>query len=154
MGEARWLGHLDANGAEAAYREAVRVDPQHVWSYLGLASLFLTLHAPEKALPWIDLAERYAGAGEQDRPAVLRGEALFELGRYADALVVLRQAQQAGPQNGWAAYFMGQVFEAQGDMIAALAAYQRAAQLLPDDRGVGAALTKAISGQASPRSPH
>jgi tetratricopeptide (TPR) repeat protein len=149
LAEARWLGHTDAKGAEAAYREAIRVDPDHAWGYLGLASLFLTMRTPEQALPLLELAERHAGPAEREQPAILRGQALLELGQYTEALAILGRAEEINPGNGWAAYFIGQIFDAQGETAGAVTAYQRAARLLPDQPGVKAALTRANERRAS-----
>jgi tetratricopeptide (TPR) repeat protein len=105
--------------------------------------LFLTLNQPERALPWIDRAERLVGPEDRERPLVLRGQAYLEQGRLAEARKTLERAATIGPANGWSSYFLGKVAEAAGDPKGALAHYERAAALLPDDPGVRDALLAA-----------
>jgi tetratricopeptide (TPR) repeat protein len=148
LGDARWNGRLDAAGAEAAYRAAVEAAPHSPGGALGLASLFLTLNQPQRALPWIDRAERLVRPADRDRPQVLRGQALLEQGRLRDARTVLEDAARHNPGNGWSFYFLGRISATEGDPEAASRYYARAASLLPGEPGVKAALS---ASQPSPR---
>jgi tetratricopeptide (TPR) repeat protein len=76
--------------------------------------------------------------GDQDAPAVLRAEAAYRSGRAFHALgewrdaarhyrfAVSRPGDEHAKWGPWAQYYLGEVFEAQGDEDAARTAYERA----------------------------
>lgn len=76
--------------------------------------------------------------GDQDAPAVMRAEAAYRsgrafhvLGEWSDALrhyrfAVSRPGDERAKWGPWSQYYIGEVFEAQGDEAAARTAYERA----------------------------
>ena len=66
---------------------------------------------------------------------LMRGAALVELGRYAEAIETLTRAVSMNPERPERAYFYrAAAYEEVGDAHAAYRDYQRAAELAPDWR--------------------
>ncbi len=77
---------------------------------------------------------------ESDEARKIRGAALLQLGRAAEAVEELRKAADKAPQDPYVASFLAQALFAAGDPEAGIAAWTRAIELKPDDAGLRAAL--------------
>lgn len=75
---------------------------------------------------------------------VLRAELLMDDERFAEALVVVRQASRADPELGAAYYTLGGLLETTDDLAGAVEAYRRFLELEPDSE-----YAEAIRGQIS-----
>lgn len=102
----------------------------HTATYLmGLA--LLKEDRPEEALYWL---ERHMELGEDPAATLAMGQALLALGRPQDALPWFGKHLESGSQKAAAHEFSGDAFTDLGRNEDALAAYQRAARLVPSPR--------------------
>lgn len=88
----RGLGRPEA--AEAAYRKALAIDPGHPLAARNLGGLLIEQERYEEALEGADAGLKFATTADL---LMARGDALFKLGRWADALACFGAALQAGP---------------------------------------------------------
>jgi tetratricopeptide (TPR) repeat protein len=119
----------DLAGAEAAGREAIRLDPTFVWSHRGLA---VTLRARG------DLAGAEGAAREIIRLRPTSGLGYIELGHVlwerkdlAGAEAAYREAIRLSPKDGWAHISLGDLLYEQKDLASAEAAYREAIRVRP-----------------------
>ena len=114
----------------AAYREALRLDPQMLGVYGGLCAGLLQQDDIDGAIA----ACRQAAAEEpQEALHSLRlGFALSGAGRWSEAEAVAREALRLAPKNDDAHYLLGNVLLAQDQAVAAEQAYRQSIALAPE----------------------
>lgn len=131
------LGRMDEPGEEARLtlpvqgddgRGRARIDLELVGGHWRVVEARLTGAGRSVALPAEDPETLKRGG-----VAVSRGYALYQSGRYEEAVRELRTAAAEDPANPEAQYWLGYVHEAMGDQEAALGAFLRAVELDPDD---------------------
>lgn len=126
---------LQRNGqpqqAEAAYREALRLDPQDAELHYDLGGLLLDQGRPEEATACF----RSALALAPGHPQVLLqlGNALSAQGRYADAAESLQAALRGDPSDPAAHYNLGNALRELGQPQQAADCYRAALRLAPND---------------------
>jgi tetratricopeptide (TPR) repeat protein len=94
-------GHRSGE-AIASYERALQVDPTNPIAYLALARYSIAADEPQRALNELDQAESLLGAdaetlGARAHLEGLRGQALRELGRHAEADDHLARARSLAP---------------------------------------------------------
>lgn len=102
-----------------------------------LAATHLRLRQWQDALSVLDCADPEADSA---RVALLRGQALFGLGRFAEALPRFALAHSLDPTNIDAAYELGLVHDRLANLESAIQAYHSALSLAPDRANIVAAL--------------
>lgn len=110
-----------------------------IWPRVGLAIHQRRLGAVEEQLDRgdYDRASQLAGKIIQDAPWIAqswyqRGKAFFHLGQYEAATRDCHQALEINPYHFQAASVMGQAYETQHNLVAALEAFRRALRLNPN----------------------
>ena len=110
-----------------------------IWPRVGLAIHQRRLGAVEEQLDRgdYDRASQMAGKIIQDAPWIAqswyqRGKAFFHLGQYEAATRDCHQAMEINPYHFQAASIMGQAYETQHNLVAALESYRRALRLNPN----------------------
>lgn len=110
-----------------------------IWPRVGLAIHQRRLGAVEEQLERgdYDRALQMAGKIIQDAPWIAqswfqRGKAFFHLGQYEAATRDCHQALEINPYHFQAASIMGQAYETQHNLVAALESYRRALRLNPN----------------------
>lgn len=100
---------LDADASDqperamGIYEEALRVDPNNPYAYLAIARHHAETNDPAWALSFLDKADALfraeGGASPRVEPHLvgLRGQALYESGRFDEGLPLLEQARNAAP---------------------------------------------------------
>ncbi|RZF66243.1 glycosyltransferase family 41 protein [Sphingomonas populi] len=125
------LGQLGRQAdAVAAYRQAIRLQPEHVEAHASLAGLLVQQGEAQEALAAIDraLALRPLDAGKH----VNRGNILHALGRSDAAIAAYRRAIELEPALAAAHNNLGLALIAREEVEAALPCYRRAITLKPD----------------------
>jgi hypothetical protein len=89
----------------------IALRPSDRFGYVHLSSAFLATRQVEKAIETIDRA--LANVPLDQDLAYLKGQALYELGRYAEAETVLLTAIDLEPENGSAHLFLARLHRAQ-----------------------------------------
>ncbi len=128
VARAYWTGRRlvvvqDADGARAAFEEALARDPAHADSALWLAKLALGEGDAERARAWV-AACRDAGLRTAQTELVL-GEVLADLGELADAETHLRAALDRDPDLTKALYLLGRVLARRGEAAGAREVLER-----------------------------
>ena len=115
--------------AEAAYRAVLATQPDLRQAWI---EIFALLRAGGRHAEALVLAEQArVQFGEEALPAVLRGAALVELGRYRDGLAALDDASQRDPNLGLVWHEAGYAAFRVGELSRALMALDRAFALEP-----------------------
>lgn len=116
----------DPGAAEAAYREVLRLDPDHVYAYVNLGALLCEAGRCDDAVALYEEATRLA----PDDPLVHfnRAIALEDVGRYRDALSSYERCLAHDPRLGDAHFNAARLCDRLGDGRGALrhfSAYRR-----------------------------
>ncbi|MGE0552377.1 MAG: tetratricopeptide repeat protein [Gemmatimonadales bacterium] len=120
----------DADGAIAAYRDALVADPALAPAHFNLGQLYRNLGRHQEAADCFSEATRLRPAAAD---AWLNlGVSLEQLGELPRALDAFRRADQIAPADGTAAFNMGNALKKQGDLRGAVQAYGRAVERHPD----------------------
>ena len=124
------LGQLD--GAAAAYRRAVALDPSMSCARQGLAGVLTALgeHAQSEAAVEAALSRPCAPV-ERGALEVLRGGAQFRQRRWPEALASFERAQAASPTDVGVQARRASVLQAMGQVDAAIDAYGQALRRQP-----------------------
>ena len=114
-------------GAARHYQVAIERSPDHVPAIVALAELLLSMGNSGEA-------KRLLSRSKAEHPDLLNALAVAEVaqGRYREAEAVLRQAVRLDDWMPITHVNLGVALEAQGDRVAAAAAYRRALALQPD----------------------
>ena len=129
----RWGRYRDALRELQAYRRfSGRADQNHL-----IADSHRALDAPEKALPLVQEAlEARIGAEARAEAAVVGGSALADLGRFEEALTLLRRFDHGGdaarPHDLRVWYVTGDVLERAGRIREAARAFRKVVDHDPD----------------------
>lgn len=117
--------------ARAAFEEAVRADEKNAeaWAWLGEANQQLGEEGAEQ----LDQAFQLNSGSSTVRG--LRGLFYQRTGNFREALNEFQTASALEPENAMWYVSMGEAHAKLGDLINALAAYQKAASLAPEDPG-------------------
>jgi tetratricopeptide (TPR) repeat protein len=129
------LGQLD--GAAAAYRRAVALDPSMSRARQGLAGVLTALgeHAQSEAVVEAALSRPCAPV-ERGALEMLRGGAQFRQRRWPEALASFERAQAASPTDVGVQARRASVLQAMGQVDAAIDAYGQALRRQPLDLAV------------------
>lgn len=115
--------------AEAAYREVLATNPDVHQAWM---ELFTLLRQGERYGEGLTLAERAGGELRGEAlPAILKGAALVELGRFREGLSALDDAAQIDPDSGLVWHEAGYAAFRLGELSRALIALDRAFALEP-----------------------
>ena len=93
----------ESASAVSSYERALQVDPTNPYAYLALARYYVEWGEPERALAFLDKTEALLGIEADPSLGVeahldgLRGAALLELGRSAEARPLLSRARTLAP---------------------------------------------------------
>jgi tetratricopeptide (TPR) repeat protein len=156
-------GHKDYSEAIVEYREAMRLQPEHIDALVGLGCALVdsgaidqgiatlrdaTQRRPESTRAWSDLARALAIKGDlaaledlvRSRPEWKAGQgqlgkALFDLGRFEEALKPLEKAVALDATDGWALLMLGVDLARLGRVDEAIATLKRAVAIKPQDAG-------------------
>ena len=133
----------DYAAAEAAYKKAIEIKPDHADAYTGLATLYNQQKKFDLAAEASANASKYtaAGGGGNAEAAYNQGVILFNGGKFAEAKTQFEAATKADPNHGLAQYQLGMTALNLGqiqDAVNALEAY-----LKVDPNGPKAAEVKA-----------
>jgi len=115
--------------AEAAYRAVLATQPELRQAWIETFALLRTGGRYPEALTLAEQADAQFGA--EALPAVLRGAALVELGRYREGLAALDDAAQRDPNLGLVWHEAGYAAFRVGELSRALMALDRAFALEP-----------------------
>jgi tetratricopeptide (TPR) repeat protein len=132
-----------AGDAEAAGREAVKLDPRNAEGHFRLA---LALMGRNDA----DAAESYRRSNElmpYPSAAYNLGACLSRLRRWPEAEAAFRQAIQLDPKHAPAHHELGRLLLERGDLVGAAVALRTAVRLGPKDAGAHYDLGRALDGQ-------
>jgi predicted O-linked N-acetylglucosamine transferase (SPINDLY family) len=121
----------DADGAIAAYHEAIRLTPNYPQAYYNLGIALADKGASDDAIA----AQRNALRLKPDYPAALNnlGVLLNDKGKSDEAVACYRKAIQLDPQYAEAHTNLGNALKDQGLIEQALASFDRAIELKPAD---------------------
>jgi tetratricopeptide (TPR) repeat protein len=111
------------------YRKSLEIYPDNVWSKEGLATCYVGLGEPDKAIPILE--ERLKTGPKAVYPVVSLGMALLASGDYAQAEVHLRQAIAMDAEYPLAWFGLGKALAAQKKIAFAEDAFGRAVELAP-----------------------
>jgi Tfp pilus assembly protein PilF len=115
--------------AETALREITRLNPREHFAWALLARVAVERGDAEVAA---ELARRALDLDRKNADYLnLLGVAFVELGRYDDALAMLRRSLRERPASAEAHYNIGKVLEKSGELIGARDAFARAATIDP-----------------------
>jgi tetratricopeptide (TPR) repeat protein/uncharacterized caspase-like protein len=120
--------------ARAGYQAALALDPENRDARLWLARLFYLTNDPAGALSSLDSLQSRASESERRELEPLRARALLDLGRPADAAVILQRfTDPSDPVKHWRNYAaLALVRLRMGDERAAIAAFRVARELDPN----------------------
>lgn len=133
------LAERDADGAERAYRDAMRIGPYFVPAYVNLADL-MRMRSDD------DGGEKVLRAGiavVPDSPDLHHslGLLLARRARYAEAVTELGRAASLAPDRPHLTYVHAVALHSTGEIPAAIAVLEDAQRRHPDDREILVALT-------------
>jgi tetratricopeptide (TPR) repeat protein len=123
----------DLSQAALALQRAAELDPTSMWPCLMLSQLRREQGLLEEAIAWADVAmERAPG---NPTPLVYRAQALVEAGQYSQAETTLQAALEINSRLGAAYFSLGTIRWRTGAQTAAIADYERAVELEPNNIG-------------------
>lgn len=123
------LEDKDTRSAIATYRQSLRLAPDRAATHLALGNLHF------EAQDYAQAQAAYAQAVKLDGSASNRyslGQALLELGRYAEAEAQFRKVHEMSPRKPDGSFGLGLVYARQGRAQEAISAFQRAIDTKPD----------------------
>ena len=127
------LARSDFGGAQAAYQQALALNPSEAWAHARMGRVVLGLGRPEEVASHIELALRLNPL--QPRHVALgqfvAGMAQFHLGRNEAAYEHFRKAGAADPNLKWAWLWMAAIDGLEGRSAQAAANIQRVLSLYP-----------------------
>jgi protein O-GlcNAc transferase len=123
------LGRREA--ATAAWRHALRLDPNHLPSLLAIIQLHLQMGAAEEAMPW--LMNALAVAPEDANVLCGNGFALKAIGEVRQAEEMFRHALSIDPTHLNASQLLGNCLVEQGQIIEAETTFKSILSHYPDD---------------------
>jgi tetratricopeptide (TPR) repeat protein len=118
-------GSFDAAATEA--RLAIELSPRLIDAYLNLTDVEMSRHRYEAALQVLDALAAFAP--QHPSALVARSKALRQVERFDEALACARQAVASAPQNADAHNTLAGALQSLGHTEAALAEFEKAAQL-------------------------
>ena len=120
----------DIEGAERAYRAALRADPEHPLALHYLGVVHFQRNRPADALPLLmRSAERVPSEPEFHNN---HGLALAALDRHDEAIAAYRRTLELKPDHATASNNLGLLLQAMNRVGEAIAAYRRAIALAPE----------------------
>lgn len=121
--------------AEAAYRRANQLDPTLPWPYHNLGLIEAGRSHFEAAIPLYQQAlERHTVDEDRAESWDYLGQAYAALDRFAEAEPAYRQSAVLNPISPWPYHHLGLLYEQQGNLPAALNAFQGALTRHTQDR--------------------
>jgi Flp pilus assembly protein TadD len=132
----------DSQGAIASHKRAIAINADHANAHFNLAHVLVKVNDPAGAIESVNNALR--ANGQHYDYSVLRATALASVGRFVDALVSFRQAQElvasASPTerqrvNSMVQYGMARVYEALGDYATAVTLLRERTLIVDDGDG-------------------
>jgi tetratricopeptide (TPR) repeat protein len=123
-GEARWAE------AEAAYRQALELNPDHAESYYGLCKVAELQDDLQAALQYCQQA--YKLSPNSFATCYTLGTLLLKLNRWDEATVAYQQGLELNPDFAWSYHNLGYTLLKQGNLEEATVKLRRAAELLPE----------------------
>lgn len=120
----------DGETAQAAFEQALGLDPNHVKSWLNLSRVLLEINQPEEALAKIDAA--LAIDPESNDGLRLQGRALHQLGRNEEAIAAYRRAIHNDGEDAWSMNNLALILIEQERFEAALPPLARAIEIRDD----------------------
>jgi len=133
------LAERDLDGAEKAYRDAIRIGPYFVPAHVNLADL-MRLRGDEEGGEKALRAGLATAPGSADLHHAL-GLLLVRRGEYADATAELGRAAELAPDRPHLAYVYAVALNSAGKSADAIATLERTHRAHPGDREVLIALT-------------
>lgn len=119
------------------FQQQLALDPDDEGSRCDVASTHLRLREWQAALSVLTSADPDADSA---RVALLRGQALFGLGRFNEALPTIARAHALDPASPDAAFELGLVHDRLANLESAIRAYRSAITLAPNRASIMAAL--------------
>jgi len=143
----RDLDRLDE--AEAKYRAALAVAPDHVPALLGLVSIARARNDGDAALRYLQNAQ----AAAPDNPKILLqlGNMLRSYSRWAEAQAVYESLLEEDPSNAKAMAFLGQIAQNLGETDKAIAWFRQAVEIDANAPNAAASLAELLSGPEQAR---
>ncbi len=135
-----YLGYVrsaleDWDQAEAAFREALRLNPYYTEARMYLATCLVETGRAEEALAELDRAGRDRTYPSPEKVHFVRAMIYKDLGRFGDSLAELRRAVTIKPQHYRAHFEMAQVLLEMDRKEEALAAFEAARMGYAGDAG-------------------
>jgi len=121
----------DTQGAIAELEAALAIWPENDRARVSLVRILFAAGMRDRAIQ--EAAAVRAGGPLAERAALLRGQALGELGRFEEAEAVLDEAagRADDPAESW--YILAGIRRARGDLEGAAALYRRIMEVRPDE---------------------
>lgn len=132
----------DLDKAEAAYREAMRLDPEDERAVGMLASLMLMRHRWDEALKFAD--QGLAIDPESEHCTNVRARALTQLGRRAEAADAITGTLSRNPENAYSHANQGWTLLADGNHAKAVEHFREALRLDPNLEWARAGVIEAL----------
>jgi len=124
-----YLDKKDWAKAEAAFKEAAKIEPKGTRAQYNLALTYMAQNNYQDAISLLDpLAKQYPNL---DYIQFNTGVTYFELGQYDKALAFLQAASRLQPGGADIWFYMGQAYEKSGNKAEATKAYEKALSLVP-----------------------
>lgn len=153
---ARLLARRKAREAAPLLEKAYHMDPTNVEVKINLGGAYILMgrfrdaiplleeaarQAPDNAMVWTNLAAAYLGRLEHSTPE-----------QQDAAIAAFEKALQADPRAPHVNYNLGLIYLKRGDLVSALAHFQRALEVNPEDRDA-AHYVKTIQARLSAQPP-
>jgi len=140
-----WLQYLagEYDGAVAAYRQAVQLQPDSIEARLGLTAPLMALHK------WLDTLDVLADLAGQDPGSYLgrsrRAYCQYQLGRYEQSAAGYRELLSDYPSDVDMRAGLGWALLRAGDVAGANAEFKTVLRVSPDHSSAGAGLKSVTS---------
>lgn len=142
LGTRTIIRNTDYYSREQMWKSVIEVSPYNARAYTNLGKYYLDTREPEKAIPYYQRAHEIvvqSGAGDYEVGVTLRdvGSALHDAGQLDQAFQLYSKAiALTKGQDALAFHSIGKLFAIRGDFEAARKAFEKANQLLPDDKKI------------------